>query len=361
MNKKAIVAGLVLLAAAAVAAWYGLRYGQQVEPNELVLHGNVDMRQVSLAFNGSGRIETLAVREGEHVTPGQELGTLDAATLQLQVRQAEAQLAAAEQTLRRLQVGARPQELAQASANARAAQAQLELNRQQLQRLQGAYEAVSKLELDNARGQQRVAQARLEQAQQAYALLQAGTRREDIAVAVAQRDALQAQLQLLQRNLADTRLIAPSGGVIRSRLQEVGDLTTPLKPVYALALLDSKWVRVYVPEPALGKVREGMPASIRIDSAPDQPLQGQVGYIASVAEFTPKTVQTEELRTSLVYEVRVQAQDPGDRLRLGMPATVTIGLRSPPQPATGGRAPAALATASAAVAAAEAAAPASAR
>ena len=218
----------------------------------------------------------------------------------------------------------------------------MDLAGKQLRRMQqsnagSAGEAVSRNEIDAARARLEMAQAKRDSAQQASSLLRAGARTEDIAEASAQTDAARAQLDLLRRNLEDTRLLAPSAGVIRSRLQEVGDLTSPQKPVYALALDDAKWVRVYVPEPALGKVREGMAAQVRIDSAPQQPLAGRVGYIASVAEFTPKTVQTEELRSALVYEVRVHAQDPQNQLRLGMPATVTIDLKGAPRVAASGK------------------------
>ena len=107
-------------------------------------------------------------------------------------------------------------------------------------------------------------------------------------------------------------------------------MASPQRPVYTLAIANPKWVRAYVAEPDLGRIRPGMPAKLLTDSQPDQPLEGRIGYISSVAEFTPKTVQTEELRSSLVYEVRVLADDSADRLRLGMPATVRIALESQP-------------------------------
>lgn len=357
VQKKIALPLLAAVLVVAGAGLYRMRHSGAGDAAALVLQGNVDMRQVSLAFNGSGRIASLAVHEGEVVRQGQLLGELDAATLQLQVQQAQAQLAAREQLVRKLQTGARPQEIAQASASVRSAQAELQLAHIQLARMQAANsgslgDAVSKMDIDNARARVEMAQARVDAARQAHGLLQAGARKEDIAEARAQQDAGRAQLDLLQRQLADTRLQAPSAGTIRSRLQEVGDLTTPQKPVYALALTDAKWVRVYVPEPSLGRIRPGMPASIRIDSAPQQPLAGRVGYIASVAEFTPKAVQTEELRSSLVYEVRVQAEDPQDRLRLGMPATVTLDMQGNAASATIPAAPAASALAASAMGAA---------
>ena len=103
-------------------------------------------------------------------------------------------------------------------------------------------------------------------------------------------------------------------------------MASPQKPVYSLAITDPKWIRAYVSEPDLGKVQPRMKASIMVDSFPDQRFEGWVGFISPVAEFTPKSVQTSELRTSLVYEVRVFVSDPTDVLRLGMPATVYLPL-----------------------------------
>jgi len=109
-------------------------------------------------------------------------------------------------------------------------------------------------------------------------------------------------------------------------------MASPQRPVFTLAITDPKWVRAYVAEPDLGRIKPGMPATLSTDSHPGEALDGKIGYISSVAEFTPKTVQTEELRSSLVYEVRVLVDDTNDRLRLGMPATVRIALNAGPKP-----------------------------
>ena len=122
-------------------------------------------------------------------------------------------------------------------------------------------------------------------------------------------------------------LVSLTDGVIRSHLIEVGDMASPSAPVFKISLNAKKWIRAYVNETDLGKVFEGQIAKILIDSRPNEPISGQIGYISSTAEFTPKTVQTEELRTSLVYEVRVYVDDPKNILRLGMPATVEINLK----------------------------------
>jgi HlyD family secretion protein len=188
--------------------------------------------------------------------------------------------------------------------------------------------AVSKEDLDNAKAALDVAEAKLAVNQKALDLVLIGPRKEDIAQAEAQLRANEAQLAFLRRQLADAELLAPTVAVVRTRLMEPGEMASPQKPVFSLAITDPKWVRAYVSEPDLGKVQPGTTASVMVDSFPDQRFEGWVGFISPVAEFTPKPVQTSELRTSLVYEVRVFVKDPSDVLRLGMPATVYLPLAS---------------------------------
>ncbi|MCL1961924.1 MAG: HlyD family efflux transporter periplasmic adaptor subunit [Desulfovibrionaceae bacterium] len=328
MSKKPLILGaIVIVAGAAFAAWQFLR--PAADAGELLLYGNVDLRQVSLAFDGAGRIDRLAVQEGDHVTAGQVLGELDTRTLQLQIAQSQAQIAVQQQALQRLKTGSRPEEIAQARAQAAAAQADAELARQQLERLQAigqttAGRAVSQQDLDAAEARRKMTLAQLESARKAEQLAVIGPRKEDIAQAQAQLDVAQASLAVLRHQVELGRLEAPIGAVVRARLLEPGDMASPQRPVFTLAITDPKWVRAYVTESQLGRVKPGMAATLHTDSHPDQPLTGKVGYISSVAEFTPKTVQTPELRTALVYEIRVLADDPEDRLRLGMPVTVRL-------------------------------------
>ena len=330
MNKKPLIAAaVVLLAGGAALAWWLQR--EPASRSELVLYGNVDLRQVSLAFNGSERIARLMVEEGDHVKAGQVLGELDVKSLQLRADQSRAQIAVAQQALARLQTGSRPEEIGQSRAQVAAAEADARLARQQVERLQGIGQStggrgVSQQDMDAAQARLKVAQAQLDNARKAQQLVVTGPRKEDIAQAQAQLDSARAALAVLEHQVAESTLKAPIDAVVRARLMEPGDMASPQRPVYTLAVTNPKWVRAYVPEPDLGRIRAGMAATLVTDSHPDQPLNGRIGYISSVAEFTPKTVQTEDLRSSLVYEVRVLADDSADRLRLGMPATVRIAL-----------------------------------
>jgi HlyD family secretion protein len=328
MKRKTIV--ILLLAAVCATAgliwWLTHRAG---ESSELVLFGNVDLRQADLAFNNSERIAAVLVQEGDAVHRGQVLARLDTNRLKPQVDQAQAQTDAQRQAVERLLNGNRPEEIAQARANVESAKADAVNAKLQYERLKAlaqssGFRAVSQQDLDNAKAAFDVADARMAVNQKALDLQVAGPRKEDIAQAQAQLRADEAQLALLHQALTDAELVSPLNGVVRSRLMEPGEMASPQKPVFSVAIVDPKWVRAYVSEPDLGKVHPGQAASIEVDSFPDRRFNGWVGFISPMAEFTPKTVQTQELRTSLVYEVRIFVKDTPDDLRLGMPATVHL-------------------------------------
>jgi HlyD family secretion protein len=306
--------------------WFNQR---EREPREPTLYGNVDLRQVQLSFNNSERIAEVLVQEGARVRQGQLMARLDTRRLEPQVAQAEAQAAAQLQVVQRLRSGSRPEEIAQARANVESAKADTVNARQQYERIKSAAEmsagrAVRQQDVDSAKAAMQVAEAKLTVNQRALELAVIGPRKEDIAEAEAQLRANEAQLALLRQQLVDAQLLAPIDAVVRTRILEPGDMASPQKPVFTLAITNPKWVRAYVSEPDLGKLHEGMAATIAVDSFPKRRFEGWVGFISPVAEFTPKAVQTEELRTSLVYEVRVFVKDPSDELRLGMPATVYL-------------------------------------
>ena len=327
MNKKVVPIVIVgLLSLGLAVYWF---FARDDRSGAIVMYGNVDLRQVELPFNDAERIAEVLVEEGTKVKVGQVLARLDSGRLLPRVQQAEARVAVQSEALLKLRNGARPEEVAQARAAVNAAQAEAANAHSQFERLRSIGDeskgrAVSPQDLEAASTAARMSEAQAENARKALELTVAGPRAEDIAQAKAQLDAAQADLALLKRQLADVELISPTEGVIRSRLMEPGELATPQRPVFSIAITNPKWVRAYLSEADLSRVRIGAPASVTIDSAVDSPIQGTVGFISSTAEFTPKTVQTEELRTSLVYEVRVFVDDSDDRLRLGMPATVSI-------------------------------------
>lgn len=320
---------VLVVAAGGWLAWWLFSRDKTVD--QLNLHGNVDLRQVNLSFNDNGRIASVLVQEGDQVHKAQVLARLDTSRLEPQLAESVALAAAQHAVVERFHNGSRPEEIAQARANLQSAQADGVSARQQYQRLmnltQSSPGAISQLDIDSAKAALDVVDAKVAVNQKALELENAGPRKEDIAQAESQSRADDAQVALLRQELSDAQLLAPCNAVVRARLLEPGEMVSPQTPVFSLAIIHPKWIRAYADEPDLGNVHPGMAATVTTDSFPDRPLDGWVGFISPIAEFTPKDVQTEELRTSLVYEIRVFVKDPGDELRLGMPATVHLSLK----------------------------------
>jgi HlyD family secretion protein len=337
MKRKIILPAIIVVALATATgiAWW--RHNNSAPMTELVLYGNTDIRQVELAFNASERIDAMWVREGERVRKGQLLATLDRRSLSQNVDQRAAQAVAQEQVVARLEAGSRPEEIRKARAEVEAARVAADNAERNYARIEAlvAQQFVAEQQASDARAAADGAQASLKAAQETLRLAVLGARKEDIAAARATLDANRAALAIARKQLADGELHAPADGVIQDRILEPGDMASPQQPVYTLALTDPVWVRAYVPGPQLGKLRLGMRAVVTTDSYPDTRYQGWIGFISPTAEFTPKSVETTEVRTSLVYQVRVFVCNPQDQLRLGMPATITIPLD---QPAGGGTA-----------------------
>ena len=292
----------------------------------LTLFGNVDIREVQLAFQDAGRILHLIVDEGARVRQGQVVAELDPARYQLEARRLAGEVAAQGQVVDRLHQGSRPQEVEKVKAAVAAARANLKEAEISLARKQTLLvtNRISQQEIDSARTKVQTLTATLKTADEEASLIIEGPRLQDIAAAEATLAGLQAAKELAERRLTDTRLLAPADGVIRNRILEPGAMAAAGAPVLTLALSSPLWVRAYISEPDLGKVREGMRAELHTDTFPDKVYQGWVGFISSTAEFTPKTVETTELRTKLVYRARIFACDPQQELRLGMPVTVTV-------------------------------------
>ncbi len=324
---RMVIVVLVVAAAVGGFAWWWFAYRGSA-PTELVLQGNIDLRQVALPFNNNERIAAVLAQEGDRVHKGELLARLDASRLKPQVDQAAAQVAAQRATVARLHNGSRPEEIAQAKANLESAKANAVNARKQFERSTTLLFKGSGTQQDNdtTKAAAGVADAQVEVNQKALDLAILGPRQEDIDQAEAQLRGNEAQLAYLQQQLADAELRAPLDSVVRSRLMEPGEMASPQRPVFSLAIVDPKWVRTYVSERNLGQARTGMRATVTVDSFPGRVFDGWVGFVSPVAEFTPKAVETTELRTSLLYEVRVFVKDPENDLPLGMPATVHLQL-----------------------------------
>jgi HlyD family secretion protein len=331
MKKHRLIVALLIAIAITGGVWLWKSLHHVPSPNEIVLYGNIDIRQVQLAFNGSERIVKMLVQEGDKVSKGQLVGILDVQRLKQAVARAEGQLHAQKEVVARLEAGSRPEEIRKAQADVESAKAEAYNAKLIYERLVPVVPkgGASQQQLDNAKAEVDATEGKLKAAQEILNLAIAGPRKEDIAAAKATLKAYEAELALANREQADAYLYAPEDGVIQNRITEPGDMASPQKPVYTIALTNPLWVRAYVAEPDLGKIWLGMIAEVTTDSYPGKRYRAWIGFISPTAEFTPKSVETPQIRTRLVYQVRVYVCNPQNELRLGMPATVTIPLNQP--------------------------------
>jgi HlyD family secretion protein len=272
-----ILAALIYVVNPPWAAKYDFaRFGKRETQNELTIYGNVDIRQVDLGFRVKGRVDAMPFQEGDFVSSGKLMATLDKQPYEDQVLEAAARVESAEAGL----------------ANA----IQLVDRRQELLGTGG----ISKQDIDDAVAQKKITSANLKEAQ--------------------------ASLGIAKTNLRDTELYSPADGTILTRIREPGTVVREADPVYTLSLISPIWVRTYVAEPQLGLIYPGMPAEVYTDTKEGKVYRGHVGFISPVAEFTPKTVETTQLRTDLVYRLRIIVDNSDHGLRQGMPVTVKLPL-----------------------------------
>jgi HlyD family secretion protein len=319
-----VIVVLALVAAAGGGAWWWLN--RSPADGQLLLTGNVEVRQVNLGFKVAGRIQSLKADEGDSVADGQLLAQLEKVYFEDSIAQLTAQRDQAKAALAKMQAGNRPEEIAQAEAAVKEREATLANAKITLDRAEHLLKnnVGTRKAFDDAQAAYREAEARLNSGREALRLMRAGFRTEDIEAARAQLAEREAALQVAQRQLADADLLAPSRGVVLSRVREVGAIVAAGETVFVLSLTDPVWVRSYVSEVDLGRIRPGMEVSVQIDTPGTPVLKGRIGFISTTAEFTPKTVETKELRTALVYRIRIVVEDPSDILRQGMPVTISV-------------------------------------
>jgi HlyD family secretion protein len=327
MKKPLLVLAVILVLAAAGAWWFKGTWRRE-DRRTLQLYGNVDIREVNLGFRVSGRLSEVARDEGDAVKAGEMVARLDDEPYRRETEEARSQVASSRARLRLLEAGNRPQEIAQARAVVREREVTL-ANAERLFKRQEellASHTVSVQDRDDTEARYREAEARLKSAREQLALLEAGFRAEEIAQAKAELARAEAAVASAELRVQDTVLKAPSDGVVLTRAQEPGAILQTGTTVLTISLQKPVWVRAYVHEPDLGRIHPGMKVEIYTDSRPGKPYTGQIGYISPRAEFTPKNVETTELRTSLVYRLRVVVENPDEGLLQGMPVTAKLAL-----------------------------------
>ena len=307
----------------ALATWGAVSGFRSKDKSMIVLQGNVDVRQVNLAFKVAGRIAEMKFDEGDRVEASAIVATLDKSYFADDLRLARARVAGQAAVLAKLVSGTRPQEIAQARANVAEREASVVLAEATLGRQADLSDKgfSPHQKHDEATASLERAQASLKSAQETLKLAEIGPRSEDIDAAKAQLEVENAMFAQAEHRLADADLVGPTAGVVLTRVREPGAIVAAGETVYAVTIISPVWVRSYVAEPELGRIQPGMAVEVRTDSG--KTYRGQIGFISSVAEFTPKSVETKELRTSLVYRLRVTVNGDTSGLLQGMPVTVT--------------------------------------
>jgi len=328
MSKSRLIA-IVALAAIAVSAavvWKTWPWAAGAHDASVIASGTVDATEVSISFRTPGILRLRPVDEGSVVKAGQVLAELDTREGSARLRQAQAAETAALARLRDLEQGYRPQEIAEAQAQVQLARANLANLQDEAKRSEDLFRtgAVSRQRRDKDETAAAVAQEQHRAAAERLKLLQAGFRKETVAAARAQVAEAQAVVETVGVALEDLQARSTTDGTVTRKHAEVGETLASGRPVVTVTDLSQPWVRVYIPENQIGKIRLGAPARIRIDTYPDREFTGRVSYVSSQAEFTPKNVQTQEERVKLVFAVNVAAENPDGTLKPGMPADVTI-------------------------------------
>ena len=294
------------------------------EKKEVKFFGNVDVRTVSLAFRVSGRLESLNFDEGQKLKKGDIIATIENSIFKENINQINAQIKLQEIQIKKLEKGYRSEEIEKAKAKLMEVKVNMDRTNKDFKRAEELFKtkSISEQAYDNAKAQAKDLQTQYDYAKSSLELVQNGYESEDIQSAKAQLESLKAQRNILQINYDDTVLYSPVDGTIITKVYEVGSIVNSSQTIVDIAKSDEYWVRSYLSEKYLGVVKTGMKAVVTTDS--NKTYEGVVSFISPLAEFTPKTVQTEDLRTDLVYRFRIVLKDIDESLKQGMPVTISF-------------------------------------
>jgi len=327
MNKRLLIIPVIVVAAG--AALYGyFQFRPRSDPNLIRVSGNVEVNDVEVSFRIPGWVEARPASEGETIKAGGLVARLETSELTQEVALREAEVRAYTAELAALQAGSRPQEIAVAKAAVRLAQAEVERLAAEFERQRELFErkAASQVIYERAKAEYEVGQSKLQEAQERLKLAEEGPRQEDIARAQARLDQTKQSLAIAKTRLGYATLRSPISGIVLSENVEAGEYVVPGVPVVTIGNLALVWLRAYVNETDLGRIKVSQPVCIRTDTFPGKAYVGKLSFIASQAEFTPKNVQTAEERVKLVYRVKIDIPNADLELKPGMPADADIWL-----------------------------------
>lgn len=329
MNRKVLIPIVAVALSAGSAAFVTCR--KQPSRTGLQVSGNIEVTQVEASFRISGKVRERLVEEGQTVQEGQVLARLDTQDLEqtLAMRQADSALATA--ALAELQAGSRSEEIETARAAMDQAAADLRRLEPDEARLRDLQQSgiVSTRDYEASRAALDAAKARVRQAEQQFALVKKGPRAEDIAQGKARSELAQQGLALARTQLGYATLAAPFTGVVLSVNVEPREYVSPGTAVVTVGRLSQVWLRAYVEETELGRVKVGQKALVTTDTYPGKTYEGRVTFVASEAEFTPKTIQTKKERVKLVYRIKLEIPNPAFELKPGMPADAELIVEGP--------------------------------
>lgn len=323
MKKKLTIALIILLISFISYKIYSNIFLKN--ENNLTFYGNIDTRTVNVGFRFLGKIENITKDEGEIVKKDEILVKLDTASLEKSLEELNEKIFASKLELSKLQTGYRQEEILEAKAAMEEAIENLNKTKDTYNRQANLFKTKSTSEENFTISQLNYKQAlaTLDKAKALYELRKNGYRDEDIKIQESNLKSLEIQAEKLKIDLNDSVIKAPVDGVILTRFKEIGAITNAGESILEIAKTDEFWVRAYIDEKNLGNIRPGLKMSIQTDSRSEN-YEGVIGFISPVAEFTPKNIETQELRADLVYSFRVIVKNPDDKIRQGMPVTLKI-------------------------------------
>jgi HlyD family secretion protein len=331
MKRILIIAFIAILIAGLL--YYFLTRNKKEGDDLIRVSGNIEATEVDVGFKIPGRIISFSIQEGDWVEKGKILAKLEDEDLHQRFMLAQATLNSAQAKLNKLLAGARPEELKEAEAVLYQAKSDLENKQAHHERMKPLFErgVIPKETLDNVETGYKIAKANFQRATENYNLVKEGPRKEDIEDAKAQVEQSRASLKLAETQLTYTVLHSPMPGVVLVKSSEIGEVVNPGTSILTLADLANVWLKAYIPETELSKVKWGQEVIVTTDLRPKKEYHGKIAYISSQAEFTPKSIQTEKERVTLVYRIKVDIANPDRELKPGMPADGKILLTSFPQ------------------------------
>lgn len=329
MNKRLLIPLLLVVSIAAIVIWFLFHASRKEDSGKISVSGNIEVTTVELSFKVPGRVKERLVDEGDQVRQGQVVARLDPEDLIHEEENRGAEVRAARALLSELETGYRKEEIAQAEAALLRISAEADRLRTDFKRQQQLYrrEVISARDFDASRAAFESSQASVREARERVNLLRSGPRKETIAQARARLESAEAYLALARTRLGYATLTSSAAGMVLSKNIEPGEQVAVGTPIVTIGLLDEVWMRAYISETDLGRVKLGQKATVTTDTWPGRKYQGQVSFISPEAEFTPKSVQTAKERVKLVYRIKIVVPNQSRELKPGMPADAEIDVK----------------------------------